>query len=218
MGLSSKKTKTTNDPWAPAQPYILKGLEQSSQVFDQQQPSLNKYSGMQMDTYGRLAPGSEQGIVGAQGLVNDTLAGKYLKGNPYLDGMIGQTRDNVTNGVNGQFQLAGRYGSGMHAGILAKQLADAENNMRFNNYATERGYQNQAVEHAQGLMNGSQGLLNNAAELPWIGVGALNGNVRQASNGYGTQTTKQSGGLGQMLGGLAGNVLAGWASGGGMGG
>lgn len=206
-----KKTVTKNEPWAPAQPYILKGLEQSGAVFDQQQPSLNKYSGMQMDTYGRLAPGSEQGIMGAQGLVNDTLSGKYLQGNPYLDGMLNQTRDHITNDVNGQFTSAGRYGSGMHAGILAKALADAENQARYNNYATERGYQNQAVEQAQGLMNGSQGLLNNAAELPWIGVGALNGNVRQASNGYGTQTSKQSGGLGQMLGGIAGGVLSGWA-------
>ena len=206
-----KKTVTKNEPWAPAQPYILKGLEQSGAVFDQQQPSLNKFSGMQMDTYGRLAPGSEQGIMGAQGLVNDTLSGKYLQGNPYLDGMLNQTRDHITNGVNGQFTSAGRYGSGMHAGILAKALADAENQARYNNYATERGYQNQAVEQAQGLMNGSQGLLNNAAELPWIGVGALNGNVRQASNGYGTQTTKQTGGLGQMLGGIAGVGLSGWA-------
>lgn len=208
MGLSSSKTKTKNEPWAPAQPYILKGLENSGRVFDQQQPSLDKYSAMQMDTYGRLAPGAEQGIVGSQGLVNDTIAGKYLKGNPYLEGMINQTRDNVTNDVSGQFSSAGRYGSGMHAGVLAKYLADAENNMRFNNYGMERGYQNQAIDQAQSLMNGTQGLLNNAAELPWIGVGALNGNVRQASNGYGVQTTKQSGGLGNQLLGIAGSALS----------
>ena len=86
--------------------------------------------------------------------------------------------------------------------------------MRFQNYAMERGYQNDAVGQAQNLMGGSQGLLNNAAELPWIGVGALNGNVRNASGGYGTTTTKQSGGVGQMLGGLAGAGLSGWATGG----
>ena len=77
-----KKTVQKNEPWAPAAPYILKGMEQSQAVFDQQQPTLNKYAGMQMDTYGRLAPGAEQGIMGAQGLVNDTLAGRYLQGNP----------------------------------------------------------------------------------------------------------------------------------------
>ena len=208
MGFSSSKTKTKNEPWAPAQPYILKGLENSGRVFDQQQPSLDKFSAMQMDTYGRLAPGAEQGIMGSQGLVNDTIGGKYLNGNPYLEGMIGQTRDNVTDQVNGQFSLGGRYGSGQHTGILAKYLADAENNMRFNNYGMERGYQNQAIDQAQSLMNGSQGLLNNAAELPWIGVGALNGNVRQASNGYGVQTTKQSGNIGGQLMGIAGSALS----------
>jgi hypothetical protein len=202
MGLSSSKTK--NEPWKQAQPYILKGLQQSGEVFDQQQPSLNKFSAMQMDTYGRLAPGAEQGIMGSQGLVNDTLSGKYLNGNPYLDGMINKTRENITNNVQSQFAGAGRYGSDYNVGELSRQLSDAENQMRFQNYAQERGYQNQAVDQAQSLMNGSQGLLNNAAELPWIGVGALNGNVRQASNGYGV--TKQTGNIGQQL--LAGASAA----------
>lgn len=209
-----KKTVQSNTPWQPAQPYILKGLEQSSAVFDQQQPTLNKYSGMQMDTYGRVAPGAEAGIMGAQGLVNDTLAGRYLNGNPYLDGQLEQTRENVANDVLSRYSSAGRYGSAYGMGELTRQLANAENQMRFQNYAMERGYQNDAVGQAQQLMGGSQGLLNNAAELPWIGVGALNGNVRNASGGYGTTTTKQSGGVGQMLGGLAGAGLSGWATGG----
>lgn len=209
-----KKTVQKNDPWAPAQPYILKGLEQSGQVSDQQQPTLNKYAGMQMDTYGRLAPGAEQGIQGAQGLVNDTIAGRYLQGNPYLDSQIDQTKENVSNDVLSRYSSAGRYGSAYGMGELTRQLANAENNMRFQNYAMERGYQNDAVGQAQNLMGGSQGLLNNAAELPWIGVGALNGNVRNASGGYGTTTTKQTGGVGQMLGGIAGAGLSGWAAGG----
>lgn len=188
-----KKTVQSNVPWQPAQGYILKGMEQSSQVFDQQQPTLNKYAGMQMDTYGRLAPGAEQGIQGAQGLVNDTLSGRYLQGNPYLDGMINQTKENVSNDVLSRYSSAGRYGSAYGMGELTRQLANAENNMRFQNYAMERGYQNDAVGQAQNLMGGSQGLLNNAAELPWIGVGALNGNVRNASGGYGTTTTTQKG-------------------------
>lgn len=209
-----KKTVQKNEPWAPAQPYILKGLEQSGRVFDYQQPNLDRFSQMQMDTYGRLAPGSEAGISGAQGLVNSTLAGDYLNSNPYLDSILAKTRDNVTDQVNSQFSSAGRYGSGQHAGLLASEIADAENRARYANYSDERTRQQQAIEQAQSLMNGSQGLLNNAAELPWIGVGALNGNVRQASSGYGTQTSKQSGGFGNILGGALGAGLSGWASGG----
>lgn len=199
MGLSSSKTKTTNDPWKPAQPYILKGLEQSGAVFDQQQPSLNKFSGMQMDSYGRIAPGAEQGILGSQSLVNDTLSGKYLNGNPYMQGMIDQTNESVRDQVASQFSSAGRYGSDYNVGELTRQLANAENGMRYQNYGQERAYQNDAIGQAQSLMGGSQSLLNNAAELPWLGVGALNGNIRQASNGYGTTTTKQGTNIGQML-------------------
>lgn len=214
MGLSKSKTVQKNDPWAPAQPFILKGLQQSSDVFDQQQPSLNKFSGMQMDTYGRLAPGAETGILGAQGVVNDTLAGNNLNGNPYLEKALALTRQDTTDTVNGQYERSGRYGSGMHAKILAKTIADAENQARYANYSQERQRQLDAVGQASGLMAGSQSLLNNAAELPWIGVGALNGNVRQASNGYGTTTSTQNQSPGSILAGLLGSGLAGWASGG----
>lgn len=199
MGLSSSKSKTTNDPWAPAQPYILKGLEQSSKVFDQQQPELNKYSKMSLDAYGRMAPGAEAGITGAQTLVNDTLSGKYLSGNPYLQSVLDKSNADISDGVSSMFSGAGRYGSGYNQSVLAKALADNENALRYQDYATERGRQSDAIDQAQSLMGGSQSLLNNAAELPWIGVGALNGNVRQASNGYGTQSTTSNPGLYQSL-------------------
>ncbi len=219
MGISSSKSKTksTNEPWAPAAPYIIKGLEQSSRVFDQQQPQLEEFAGMQRDTYGRLAPGAEEGILGAQNVVNANLRGDNLNGNPYLQGIIDQTTQGVTDRTNSQFSRAGRYGSGNHGAILARELAAAENSARFSNYAMERANQNAAVGQAQGLMGGSQSLLNNAAELPWLGVGALNGNIRQASNGYGTQTgtQTQSQPWGQMLmSGLAAGAQA-YAQGGG---
>lgn len=196
MGISgSKKTVQTNDPWAPAQPYILKGLQQSSAVFDQQQPSLNKYSQMAFDTYGRMAPGAEAGVKGSQALVNDTLAGKYLGGNPYTDAIINKNAGDIRNNVGAAFSGSGRYGSGMFGDTIADNIGEMATNLRYGDYAQERQNQIGAVDQAQGLMAGSQGLLNNAAELPWIGVGALNGNVRNASGGYGTTTTKQSGGL-----------------------
>lgn len=204
MGLSSKKT--TSDPWKPSQPYIIKGMENSNRVFDQQQPQLDRFSGMQMDTYGRLAPGAEQGILGSQSLVNDTLAGKYLNSNPYIDQMLSLSNRDVADTVNSQFAGAGRYGSGAYTDVLARQLADNETRARFGQYNQERQYQNNAVGQAQSLMGGATGLLNNAADLPWIGVGALNGNIRQASQGYGTTT--QSGGLGTQLLGIGGSALS----------
>jgi hypothetical protein len=203
MGLSKSKTKTTNAPWAPAQPYILKNLAQQDAVFTASQPDLMSAAADQRATYGRVAPGAEQGIMGAQGLVNRNLSGANLQGNPYLDAILGKTRDNVISNVNDQFGMSGRYGSGMHQAILERELADAENQARYGDYAQERGYQQDAIGQAGQLMQGSQGLLNNAAELPWIGVQAANGAVRQASNGYGTTTQTSSPGIGQMLMGAA---------------
>jgi hypothetical protein len=210
------KTKTVqkNDPWAPAQPYILKNLQQQDDVFTSSQPDLMNYANQQRDTYGRVAPGAEKGITGAQDLVNRNLSGANMQGNPYLDAILTKTRENVAGSVNDQFGPAGRYGSGQHAAILARELASAENQARYQDYGVERGYQQDAIGQAQSLMGGSQSLLNNAAELPWIGVQAANGAVRQASGGYGTSTTTQSGGIGQMLAGIAGAGLSGWAGGG----
>lgn len=207
MGLSKSKSKSksTSDPWKPAQPYILENLKQQQDVFNASQPELMQAAADQRATYGRVAPGAEQGIMGAQGLVNRNLSGSNLQGNPYLDAILGRTRENVIGGVNDQFGMSGRFGSGMHNAILGRELAAAENQMRYADYGQERAYQQDAIGQAQGLMGGSQGLLNNAAELPWIGVQAANGAVRQASNGYGTQTNTQTSkpGIGQMLMGAA---------------
>jgi hypothetical protein len=126
-----------------------------------------------------------------------------MAGNPYLEAILGRTREGVANTVNDQFGPAGRFGSGMHNAILARELADAENRARYGDYAQERAYQQDAIGQAGNLMQGSQGLLNNAAELPWIGVQAANGAVRQASGGYGTQTNTQTQPLGGMLMGAA---------------
>jgi hypothetical protein len=194
-----KKTVQKNEPWAPAQPFILKNLQQQDAVFNASQPQLEGFAKDQRDTYGRVAPGAEQGIMGAQGLVNRNLSGANLGGNPYLDAILGKTRENVAGSVNDQFGPSGRFGSGMHAAILARELADAETRARYQDYGVERGYQQDAIGQSQQLMGGAQGLLNNAAELPWIGVQAANGAVRQASGGYGTSTTTQKGGVFEAL-------------------
>ena len=208
--IGKKKTVTSSDPWKPAQPFILGSLASTQATYNANQPQLQKYANMEQDTYGRLAPGAEAGITGAQSLVNATLAGKYLGGNPNLQGIIDRTNRDVTDNVNGQFGLAGRYGSGMHAGVLASKLADADNQLRYQDYSAERGYQNAAIGQASNLMAGSQSLLNNSADLPWVGTAALSGGIRQSSNGYGTTTQSSSGGLldsllgaGATLGGAA---------------
>lgn len=204
MGLSSKKTKTTesqtlapNATYAPqindAAAVLRPGYEKSSAILDKYQPSFDA----------------------ARGYAGDVLSGKYLDNqNPYIDNIAGQVRDNVTNGVNGQFQMAGRYGSGMHAGILAKQLADAENQLRFGAYNTERGYQNAAPGQIAQLATVNAGLPQAIAGNYADSIGGLLGKYIQAD---GKSTTKSSGGfLGDLiLAQIAGISKAAAAAGGG---
>ena len=200
MGLSSKTTVQSNDPWKPAQKPILDSLNATRATYDLNQPDLQKYAGMARDTYGQVQPGAVTGIKSAQTLTNDTLGGKYLTGNPYLEGIISKSNRGIIDGVNGQFEMSGRYGSGGHAGLLADKLAENENSLRYGDYATERGYQHQAVGDAQNLESGAQGILNNAAQLPWIGVQAQNGGVTNLTSPYGTRTTTQNDPMGAAMG------------------
>ena len=176
-------------------------MQDTKNTFDQNQPKLQGFSTDMQDTYGRLAPGSEAGIVGAQSVVNRNLSGANLTGNPYLEGIIGKTRRNVTDQANSQFTAAGRYGSGAHSATLGRELADAENSLRYQDYGVERGYQQGAIGDAQNLMGGATGLLNNAAQLPWVGVQAQNGGTNSLTNGYGVTTSKTSG-LGNVIEGI----------------
>lgn len=371
---SSTTYENKSDPWAPAQPYIIKNLEQTNRVFDENQPFLDAFANESFRTYAQSAPGAKLGVLGAQDYTNnvlsgaymgrqpgidyyqslmgaqnpyssqysniaasgnptqagyqavaggnylgwnpwidqfnaastsgqavrnlqDTVDGKYLMGNPWLDANVNAAIGDATNSANAQFSAAGRYGSGAHSGVLASKAGGISAQMRGANYDAERnrqmeamgmlaqranqmdnqlmsglqsGYQSErdrmmqglaglnqqdalrlqalqsgdesyqnmlklgltgaqsldalydndlnrmqwAADQARALMSGSQGLLNQTAQLPWMGVEALTGNIRNATNGYGVQTGTQttSGGLGNMLGGIAGGVLSGWAS------
>jgi hypothetical protein len=199
MGVSSSKKKTTSDPAAWAKQPILDSLADTRATYQANQPALQGFANMQQATYGRLAPGAEQGILSAQALVNRNLTGGSIRENPFLEGIISKSRTGITDAVNSQFSASGRYGSGAHAGVLTRELADAENGLRYQDYGRERAYQQDAIGQSQNLMGGATGLLNNAAELPWVGTRAQAGGVSGLTSGYGTKTETGSPGL---LGGL----------------
>lgn len=122
---------------------------------------------------------------------SDVLSGRYLgQGNPHLEGMIGQMRGGVTDNVNSQFSLGGRYGSGAHVGSLTRELSNAENQMRFNDYNQERGRMDQAASAAAG-QNIAQGQLalgaqNQNMTAPYAGMSAYASSLGNLFNG-GTQ-------------------------------
>lgn len=187
MGLSSKKTKTTSKetlaPSTYSQPYIDQAVQGVNQGAQQSQDLLQKY-----------LPQAEKSL----SYYGDVLGGKYLdQGNPYLQGMIDQTNESVSSRVNSNFGAAGRYGSDYHTGELTKGLADAQNNLRYSNYAAERGFQNGA---ALGNMAGIESLVGLPSGVANNQAAAINALLGKYVTSTGNSTTKQSGSIMDAIG------------------
>lgn len=193
MGLSSKKVKSTSTetvaPSTYSQPYIDKAVAGLEPARAQSQGLVDQY-----------LPQAKQGI----DYYGDVLSGKYLDGNPYLDQVLSRTNNDIRDTVGGAFSTAGRYGSGAFAGTLADRIADNENRMRYQDYATERGYQMQAPTMQQALIESTVGLPMIPANSYANGINGLLGKYMTST---GSSTQKQSGGLlGGILGSVAGSI------------
>ena len=181
------------------------------------QASANQFGGLIESTINRFRDGDPM-VDAAQGYNTDVLSGKYLTGNPQLQGMIDQTGRSVTDRVNGAIGVRGLTGGSPHSGILARQLADAETRLRYGDYDAERARMGQAVGQTGALVAAENSLLDPAfgafdaqgqpirdAAGYASGVGGLLGNYTK---------TRQKQGLGGTLMGLGGSALSGWATGG----
>jgi hypothetical protein len=135
------------------------------------------------------------------GYLNDVLGGKYLgQANPYMQGMIDQTANDVGGRVNSTFSQAGRTGGGANQYQLSKGLADAENGLRYQDYSNERNAMTQAAgmlpQYQSAQFAGMTPLLGAyqlSGQLPYYGTQAL-GNLGGMVGGFGTQTGQQPGG------------------------
>lgn len=106
----------------PALP-ILQGMTSQSN------PALGLLAGM---TDQSANPDSAQ-------FYKDTLAGKYLNNNPYLDAIVQQGTDAATKAVNRRFAAAG-MGDGLstpYADLLSRNIADTSNQLRYTAYNNE---------------------------------------------------------------------------------
>lgn len=161
MGLSGGSKSTTTEysgsgqKWA--QPYakaaaadIAAGYNAKRGRQDEQTANL---FGLADSLLGKFNAGHDN-VRAAQGYNTDVLSGKYLEGNPYLQRMIDEMSRGVKSGVNSQFELAGRYGSGAHTGVLADRLAAAEGGLRFQDYNAERARMDSAANSAAPIAAG----------------------------------------------------------------
>ena len=194
-----KKTKTEVKPWKEAQPYIMNAANTVQSTYNANQPRLqamaDDLSGY-MPQIAERAFGDNPNLDAARGYNADVLNGVYLgQGNPYMAKMLQETGNSVTDRVNGVFSSAGRTGGSRHAGELAEGVATAENNLRYNDYNTERSRMDGAVGAATNLNatdNANLGAyltaLQTGAQLPYMGSQFLSSGISGLLSPYTTQT------------------------------
>lgn len=177
-----------------------------------------KFGGILDSVVSRYNAG-DPNITAARGYNADVLGGKYLDaGNPYLQQMIDQTGNDVSNGVTASLGTRGLTGGSAHSGIVGRELAKNSTALRYGDYSAERDRMGQAVSQVPGLIAAENGILDPA----FAAYDAMQAPVRAAvgaGQGVGgllgqyTKTT-QKGSLAGLLAQMAGNAAQAYAGGG----
>jgi hypothetical protein len=203
-GSKTKSKSWTGSAQKWAQPYAQAGAGAVQNVYNKNQPGLQAMTDLaQKQVVPALAGkfNAGLGLAGqSRGYVGDVLSGKYLSGNPHLEGMIGLARDNVGNQVNSNFSLAGRYGSGAHNQMLAKGLGEAELGLRYGNYSDEMARMSEAAQLGQAFnsedLEQLRAMMGTGAALPYIGSSEMANSLGALfQGGYEKSKGKQGSGL-----------------------
>lgn len=210
MGLFSSAKSTSGSAQKWAQPYAKAAAGTVQDVYGANAPGLADISGKVSSVLPGLLDRFNAGnpaVDAAQGYATDVLGGKYMAGNPHLEGMIGKTLGDVTDRVGAAYGSRGSFGGTAWTSALGEALANAELGLRYGNYGDEMnrmaGAAGMAPSLAQAQYTGLPEILQTsgvAAELPYTGINALSGNLASLFSG-GVQ--KGPGIGGQILGGLA---------------
>lgn len=133
----------------------------------------------------------------------ETAQGKYLTPdtNPFLQKAVQAAQEQTMANIAGQFNKAGRYGSGMMAGVQAKELGNIANQAYAGAYENERARQEAARQALGGQYLQGVGQLTAGQQAA--------GGLTQGQQGLGLQGLGAAGqmygtGMGQMLGALQG--------------
>jgi hypothetical protein len=169
-------TSTTKNELDPTiRPFVEYGLQEAKGLYQTDTPQYyggQTYIGPSAQTQSALQAAQNRALGGnpllpaAQQQQLSSIQGDYLSaGNPYFQQALAGPTQQATQAYNdairqaqGGASMAGRYGSGASADIqnraantLATTLANTYGNLAYQNYAGERGMQNQAVMNAPGL-------------------------------------------------------------------
>lgn len=253
--MSSKPQNVTQvqsiDPML--QPYVKKGLDEAARLYGQQPNYFpgQTYVGASDPTQAALLAQRNRAMQGntlnpaAQRQQLNTISGDYLAGNPFFGGAFKGAAEQATNAYNqsvnqalSNASQAGRYGSGaMNTALggagqtLANSLSNTAGNLAYQNYAAERGMQQNAAQNAPSLAATDYADINQLAQA---GQGYESYNqlaLQDAINRFNFQQNAPQNALAQYMGYVTGspqgsqttsqvyrNPLSGVAGGAGIGG
>jgi hypothetical protein len=149
------------------QPYLHdvwgKGLDLFNQRPDMSGTAGNYYQAS--DAYNNAASSPLLGQ--AQNYFSSVARGDYLNptSNPYFQGMVDQTIAAARPSVDTAFASSGRLGSGAHAAAFSDAALRASTGLGYQNYQTERGYQDQAAGMLPQMAALPAGFLQQGADL-----------------------------------------------------
>jgi hypothetical protein len=213
----SQSSKSKQDPWKPAVPYLKDFLAQTGQVganagqgltpgqtaaFGQLKdnalqgsPWVAQQSQLAGDLYGTA---DRTGIVGdaygaLQGQLGDYASGKYLDpmSNPQMQAMLQQVGDDAANRVNAQFAGAGRDLSGANQTAVGRGVTQAQLPLLLDQYNRAQGQQFDAAKTLYGAGSdtaSTQGALD-AQRAQLRGAGAAAGQQAADMQNAGAERT-----------------------------
>jgi hypothetical protein len=122
------------DPWSAQQPYLKAGFQAAQDSILNYTPQY--YPGQTVIPYSpetnQAMNITEQRALAGSPLQNasntqlsNTVGGNYLYGNPGFDAAIKAAMDKQTPNIDSQFELSGRYGSGLNQTAHDQAFADA---------------------------------------------------------------------------------------------
>lgn len=220
MGLSSSKSSQKQTPVYAPQLEAMAG-----NVNNAYQNAAPKITGI-TDQLSTLVPGildrytnGDPNVTAAQGYNADVLSGKYLTGNPFLEQMVTQSQNDARNQTAAALGVRGLNGGSAFGDIISRNVTEAGNTLRFNNYAQERGRMDTAAGMAPALAAAQYlpiDIATQIAQAQGIPLQAASG-AAAATGGllgqYTNTTQKQGMNLFQSLLGAASNAGAAIAGG-----
>lgn len=224
MGLSSKKTTTTNKPVYAAEVEGANAI--TNQTYQDNKGTAADLSSQFADLVPNLLSKYNDGdsmLNSAKSYNQDVTDGVYLdQGNPYLQSQIDATNASVRDATNAAIGTRGQTGGSAQYNLVSQNLAANESGLRYADYNSERDRMAQAVNSASGLMSAEQIPLaaamaagESAVNLPWVGANNVAQNTAGLLSQYQTGTTNTSGGfLGDLMLAAAANASS-FAGGGG---